>query len=423
MSQQLTPSALAAAFCPRCPGPTVPHRCGLRAFLAPTANGKPGLRSGQHRGPASSTASTSATSGPGSRRINSLGSTQASMRQPQERGPFLVLPEGASAPGWIRGCILGKGGENFRYIEEEAKGAQLVLEGAGCTRSAWNTNPSATTGPLRVRILGRKGANLDVAVLQLQQLIQHVRAEYADDAKGVPVKLKQRSDVPAAPVAVREVIEETSDTSDSEDDVDSHHDVKMLRTAAPPSSWEQCDEVQANSSSRLRPGAGGDVVAERARAWREKVAAQQQSQRTSCTSKPEEIRDAWETPEVEPAVKKEVAAPKVDDRLLHERHQLQAENRQLREQLRECMAKLDELSIQHAAVVKPCRLPVDDMLSGNNSDDEELSTSSGTSSADSSAVSSAVTFSAFLVTRPLARRLHEQTCAWRDSRYPPAEDA
>eukprot|EP00929_Paragymnodinium_shiwhaense_P061979 TRINITY_DN3094_c0_g1_i2.p1 TRINITY_DN3094_c0_g1~~TRINITY_DN3094_c0_g1_i2.p1 ORF type:complete len:461 (-),score=31.83 TRINITY_DN3094_c0_g1_i2:677-2059(-) len=282
MSQQLTPSALVAAFCPRCPGPTVPHRCGLRALLAQTGKGNsPGFRSSLPRGPpASSTASTSATSG-GRRSLNS---THTYMRQPQERGPFLVLPEGVSAPGWIRGRILGKGGENFRYIEDEAKGVQLVLEGAGCTRSAWNSNPSATAGPLRVRLLGRKGANLDVAAILLQQLIQDVRAEHGFDARAASVKPRRRSEVLAA-APVRAVIQERVDATGGEEDVRSDQDFEMLGTVEPPSSWEQRDELQTDPASRLRKVvAGGDIVAERARAWREKVAAEEQGEKASRTS-------------------------------------------------------------------------------------------------------------------------------------------
>eukprot|EP00929_Paragymnodinium_shiwhaense_P061980 TRINITY_DN3094_c0_g1_i3.p1 TRINITY_DN3094_c0_g1~~TRINITY_DN3094_c0_g1_i3.p1 ORF type:complete len:503 (-),score=85.01 TRINITY_DN3094_c0_g1_i3:306-1814(-) len=502
MSQQLTPSALVAAFCPRCPGPTVPHRCGLRALLAQTGKGNsPGFRSSLPRGPpASSTASTSATSG-GRRSLNS---THTYMRQPQERGPFLVLPEGVSAPGWIRGRILGKGGENFRYIEDEAKGVQLVLEGAGCTRSAWNSNPSATAGPLRVRLLGRKGANLDVAAILLQQLIQDVRAEHGFDARAASVKPRRRSEVLAA-APVRAVIQERVDATGGEEDVRSDQDFEMLGTVEPPSSWEQRDELQTDPASRLRKVvAGGDIVAERARAWREKVAAeeqgekasrtstatnitgtrieedlaqdhsekpacpssgskvvttrackeevvaqeqsqraaranvgknvtrawrekfaaQEQSQSAASTSKSEEIRDAWETIEEE-----EVTAPRAEDRpqVLQEdkeSQQLQEENRQLREQLRQCMAKLDELSVQQAYELAKTSKPVEDeATSGSSTDDEELSTSSGASRASFcslvASASSALAFSAFLA-RPLARRLHAQTSAWRDSRFPAA---
>lgn len=168
--------------CPNCPGPKVPHHCGIAraAVAAGKMVGKGhavsgGMGKGKGKGNGSGT-----MCGRGDRFCSSNRSPGGNLQEKT----FSVLPDIQETGDFsVRGRVLGKGGENLKYITEKT-GCRVVLEG------------------MMLRVLGRGGANIEGAAEMVRDLLSCLRKEYDqwrhrhNDARTV---CSADSEVPAPP--------------------------------------------------------------------------------------------------------------------------------------------------------------------------------------------------------------------------------
>jgi len=164
-------------LCPGCPGPRVPHHCGL----AQVVQAEDGCGRGRGRGGRSSEGSGGKGYGGASSSGKRKGGRGSGLRSDlsHHRGPFPVMAEGVEVGGFsLRAHLLGRGGENVRHISEQT-GVRIVLEGPGLEApSGAGDAPAAMASRPQVRIIGRPGADLEAAEKLLQDLLDQVRNDF-----------------------------------------------------------------------------------------------------------------------------------------------------------------------------------------------------------------------------------------------------
>eukprot|EP00746_Dinoflagellata_sp_MGD_P167123 gnl/MRDRNA2_/MRDRNA2_97498_c0_seq1.p1 gnl/MRDRNA2_/MRDRNA2_97498_c0~~gnl/MRDRNA2_/MRDRNA2_97498_c0_seq1.p1 ORF type:complete len:1053 (-),score=223.29 gnl/MRDRNA2_/MRDRNA2_97498_c0_seq1:239-3397(-) len=178
-------SGSAPGCCPNCPGPTVPHHCGL---IVPSDKGKAsgkgkgkdqckgkGLSKGEGKG-------KNLSKGEGKGKGDACESNKAfkgssrGFLQEQHETVIAFGFDTANANFSLRGAFLGQGGQNIRYISEET-GVRIHLEGPIADRDA-SCRDDVRASSNQIRIVGRNSVDLDKAKRLICDLLGAVKEDY-----------------------------------------------------------------------------------------------------------------------------------------------------------------------------------------------------------------------------------------------------